>query len=130
MANSIEERSTADIMQTVVRDMGDMVRAEIRLARAEMTEKAKKAGVGAGLMGGAAVVGLLAGASLTAAAIAALALVLPVWASALIVCVLLACLGGALFAAGRSKFKAVQPVPQRTVQTLKDDVEWAKHQMR
>jgi len=128
MANhTVTERPASEIMQDVVRDVGEVVRGEVRLARAEMSEKVGKAGKAGGFFGVAAVCGLMATASLVGAAIAGLALMLPVWASALIVGVLLACIGGAAYAGGRSKLKAIDPVPEKTVQTIKDDVQWAKH---
>jgi hypothetical protein len=125
--HTIGERSAGEIMQDVVRDVGEVVRGEVRLARAEMSEKARQAGKAGGFFGGAAVCGLMAVAAMVAAAIAGLALVMPLWLAALIMGVLLACIAGAMFAGGRAKMKEIQPVPERTVQTIKDDVQWAKH---
>jgi hypothetical protein len=62
--------------------------------------------------------------------IAALALLLPLWAAAGIMGILLVCIAAAMYAGGRAKLKTVSPVPERTIQTLKDDVEWAKHPTR
>jgi len=127
MANhTTGERSTGEIMQDVVRDVGEVVRGEVRLARAELSEKAGKAGKAGGFFGGAAVCGLMATASLVAAGIAGMAMVMPLWLAALVMGVLLACIGGAMYAGGRAKLKAIDPVPERTVQTIKDDVQWAK----
>ena len=123
----IGERSAGEIMQDVVRDVGEVVRGEVRLARAEMSEKVSKAGKAGGFLGGAAVCGLMAVGSLVAAGIAGLAMIMPVWVAALIMGVLLACIGGAMYAGGRAKLKTIEPVPERTVQTIKDDVQWAKH---
>jgi len=127
MANMQGERSAGDIVQDVVRDVGDIVRGEIRLARAEISEKAGKAGKAGGLFGGAAVCGLFAGACLVTACIAALALAMPLWLAAALMFVLLACAGGAFYAGARSRLKQIDPVPERTVQTAKDTVQWAKH---
>jgi hypothetical protein len=128
MANhTIGERSAGEIMQDVVRDVGEVVRGEVRLAKAEMTETARNAGKAGGFFGGAAVAGLMAVASLVLAGIAGMALVMPLWLAALIMGVLLACIGGAAYAGGRAKLKEVHPVPEKTVQTIKDDVQWAKH---
>jgi hypothetical protein len=128
MANhTTGERSAGEIMQDVVRDVGDVVRGEVRLAKAEMAETARNAGKAGGMFGGAAVCGLMAVASLVLAGIMALALVMPLWAAALLMGVLLACIGGAMYAGGRAKMKEVHPVPEKTVQTIKDDVQWAKH---
>jgi hypothetical protein len=107
-----------------------VVRGEVRLAKAEFSEKAAKAGKAAGLFGGAAVCGLMGAAALVAAAIAALAMAVPLWVSAGIVGLVLLALAGLFYAGGRSKINNVTPVPERTVETLKDDVEWAKHPTR
>jgi len=77
--HTIGERSAGEIMQDVVRDVGEVVRGEVRLARAEMSEKARQAGKAGGFFGGAAVCGLMAVAAMVAAAIAGLALVMPLW---------------------------------------------------
>jgi hypothetical protein len=124
MANIEGQRSAGDIAHDVLTDVGDIVRGEIRLAQAEIREKAGKAG---GMMGAAALCGLLASACLVACCIAALALVMAVWLAALIVCVLLGGCAAALFALGRTRFKQIDPVPGRTVETAKDTLRWARH---
>jgi hypothetical protein len=121
------QRSAGEILQDVMRDVGDVVRGEVRLAKAEIGDKVSRAGKAAGMFGGAAICGLMAVASLVTAAIAGLALVMPVWLAAVIMGVLLACIGGAAYAGGRAKLKNVSPVPERTVDTIKDDIQWAKH---
>src|SRR4051794_41708345 len=116
MANhTIGERSTGEIMQDVVRDLGEVVRGEVRLAKAEVAETARNAGKAGVFMGGAAVCGLMGLAALVAAGIAGLALMMPLWAAALIVGVLLVCIGGAMYAGGRAKLKEVHAVPEKTV---------------
>jgi hypothetical protein len=124
---TVGQRSAGEILQNVVRDIGDVVRGEVRLARAEIGEKVSKAGKAGGLMGGAAVCGLLGAGALVAAAIAALALVMALWLAALLIGIVLTAGGAALFTTGRTKLKSIDPVPENTVQTLKDDVQWAKH---
>jgi nitrate/nitrite transporter NarK len=119
-----------EIVQDILRDVQEVIRAELRLARAEMTEKARSAGKAGGMFGGAAVAGLLAACCLVTACVAALALAMPVWAAALIMTVLLGAAAGMAYTAGRSKLKTVTPVPEQTVQTLKDDVEWAKNRTK
>src|SRR5689334_20587178 len=117
MANTHGERSTGEIAQDVLRDVGKIVHGEIRLARAELGEKARKAGSAAGLFGGAAVCGLLAAACFVTTCIAALALAMPLWLAALLMCLLLVCAGAAFYAGARSRQKQINPVPERTVQT-------------
>ncbi|MCP3138702.1 phage holin family protein [Pyxidicoccus xibeiensis] len=101
-----------------------LMRAEFTLARAELRSEAKKASAGAGLMAGGAVVLLLGAFTFVAFLVAALAELMPVWASALIVAVLLLAVGGAVAWAGLGRLKRVHG-PQRTIQTLKEDGQWA-----
>lgn len=125
-----DTRSLGEIVQDVLRDIQEVMRSELRLARTEMADKARQTGKAAGMLGGAAVVGLMALACLVVAAVAALALAMPVWLAALIVGLLLGIAGGVAYAAGRAKLRRVTPVPEQTVQTLKDDVEWARQRTK
>lgn len=114
-------------MQDVMRDVGEVVRGEVRLAKAELSEKAAKAGKAGGFLGVAALCGIMGFAALVTAGIAAMAMIMAVWLAALIMSVLLVCVGAAAYAGGKAKLKDVSLVPQRTVQTIKDDIQWAKH---
>jgi hypothetical protein len=121
------EQSTGDIVQNVMRDVGEVVRGEVRLVKAEFGEKASKAGKAGGFFGAAALCGIMGFACLTLAADAALALAMAVWAAALIVGFALLCFGAAAYFGGKAKMKNLSPVPEKTVQTIKDDIQWAKH---
>ena len=100
------------------------------LAKAEMGEKGKHAGVGIGLGAGVLVASMLALGTLTAFLVAAIAVALPVWAAALIVTVLWIVVGGLLALAARSQLRRARPlVPELTVKTVKEDVQWAKTQL-
>ncbi|MFP2925845.1 phage holin family protein [Pyxidicoccus sp. 3LG] len=101
-----------------------LVRAEITLARAELRAEAKKASAGAGMLAGGGVVLFLGAITFVAFLVAALAELMPVWASALIVAVLLLAAGGAVAWTGLGRLKRVHG-PQRTIQTLKEDGQWA-----
>jgi uncharacterized membrane protein YqjE len=125
--NNIGERSAGEIVQDVMRDVGEVVRGEVRLAGAELGEKARKAGKAGGIFGVAALCGLMGFASLVVTGIAALALVMPLWLAALLMGVFLTCIAAAAYAGGKAKMKDIDPVPERTVRTIKDDIEWAKH---
>jgi Flp pilus assembly protein TadB len=128
MANhTIGERSASEMVQDVVRDMGDVVRGEVRLAKAEISEKAAKAGKAGGYFGVAALCGVMGFACLVLAGVAGLALVMPIWLAALLMSVFLVCIAAAGYAGGKAKMKDINPVPERTVQTIKDDIQWAKH---
>jgi uncharacterized membrane protein YqjE len=114
------QRSLGEIMQDVARDMSAMVRSEFRLAKAELRESAQQAGKGAGMLGGAAVCGFFAAACLVVACIWLLMLAMPLGAAAALMALLLACGGAALYYAGRSRLRQVNPVPERTIETLKE----------
>lgn len=121
------DRSPGELVQDVLRDVGAIVHGEIRLAKAELGEKAQQAGRAGGYFGGAAVCGLLAGMCAAAACIAALAIAMPVWLAAVLMCLFLIMIAAAMYHGGREKLKTVDPVPQRTVQSLKENFQWAKH---
>jgi hypothetical protein len=125
---TLRERSTADLVKDLTRQTSALVRQEIQLAKTEMTEKATDAGVGGAAFAGAGVAALLALGALTAFLILALATAMPAWAAALVVTVLWAIVGGALAMFGRERIRDVGgPVPEKTVETLKEDIEWLKH---
>ena len=124
------ERSAAAILQDVVGDLQDIVHSEIRLVKAEAAEKTRQVSKGGAMFGAAAVAGLLGGMAMVAAIVAALALWLPVWGAALAVAVLLGVAALVLYISGRSKMASFTPVPEQTVETIKEDVEWVKHRTK
>jgi uncharacterized membrane protein YqjE len=127
----VSERGMGDLVKELSGQVSVLMHQEIELARTEATEKAKKAGLGAGMLGGAAVAALLMLGALTAFLILVLALVLPDWAAALIVTGVWAVVAGVLALLGREKVRQVgTPVPERTVETMKEDVEWLKDPTR
>ncbi len=97
------------------------------LARQEIAEKVKSAGVGAGMLSGSAITGLLTLGSLTALMILALSLVVAPWLAALIVTVLWAVVTAVLALSGKKKIQDAGPfIPEETIKNVKEDVEWAK----
>jgi membrane protein implicated in regulation of membrane protease activity len=107
------------------------VREELRLAQLEMTQKGKRAGIGAGMLGGGGVIALYGVAALLAGAILALTLVLPAWASALIVGGALLLVSAALAGLGRKRVQqAMPPVPQQTQASVEADVEEIKERVQ
>lgn len=127
--NELRERPIGDLLKQLSQETSTLVRQELELAKAEMTEKGKRAGTGAGILGGAGVAGLLALIALTLTLIYALDTGMPTWVAALIVTVLWAAAAGVLALTGKNKVQEATPaVPEQTVETVKEDVEWAKTQ--
>ena len=127
----LRERSIPELMKQLSEETSTLVRQEIDLAKAEVTEKAKRGGFGAGALGTAGLIGLYSLAALTACFIAALAVAVPVWAAALIVTGVYATVAGGLALVGRRQLSAAMPpTPEATVDTVKEDVRWAKTRWR
>jgi len=105
-----------------------LVRQEIKLAQAEVTQKGKLAGKGAGMLAGAAVTALLGLGALTALLIIALDSFLPLWLAALIVTLLWFAVAAVLGLAGKNALQAATPPVPQTVETVKEDIQWAKTQ--
>ena len=121
----VGEPSAADLVRQLSEQTSRLVRQEVELAKAELTVKGKRAGVGAGMFGGAGVSALYAIGALTAAAIAALALAMATWLAALIIAVVWAAIAGVMALTGRSKVQqAMPPVPRDSVDSVKEDVQW------
>jgi hypothetical protein len=126
----LREQSMGELFKALSDDLSTLVRQELRLAQAEMTEKGKRAGIGAGMFGGAGIVGLLALGTLTACFVGALAEAMDVWLAALIVTAVYAAVAGVLALTGRHRIaEATPPVPEQTAESVKEDVQWAKTQL-
>jgi uncharacterized membrane protein YqjE len=122
------DKGLGELVKDLASQTSTLVRQEIKLAQAEVTEKGKIAGKGAGMLAGAAVVALLGLGALTAFLIIVLDSFLPLWAAALIVTVLWLAIAAVLGMAGKNAIqKATPPAPQ-TVETVKEDIQWAKTQ--
>ena len=124
----LRERSVGELLKQLSQETATLVRKEVELAKAEVSEKGKKAGLGAGMFGGAGVAGLLALGALTACLIALLATAMEVWIAALIVTVLWSVVAGVLALLGRNKVQEATPPIEQTVDSIKEDVQWAKTQ--
>jgi len=126
----LREESMGALFAQLSDDLSTLMRQELRLAQAEMAEKGKKAGVGIGMFGGAGIVTFLALQAVTACLIALLATAMDVWVAALIITVIYAAGAGVLALTGKKQVsEATPPVPEQTVDTLKEDVQWAKTQL-
>jgi Putative Actinobacterial Holin-X, holin superfamily III len=127
----LREQSLADLFERLSSDTSTLIRQELALARAELTEKGREAGKGAGFLGGAGLVGLLAAGALTACFVLLLDLAMEAWLAALIVAVVYGAIAAVLGLRGRDRVQAATPpVPEQTVETVKEDVEWAKTRTR
>jgi Flp pilus assembly protein TadB len=125
-ATPTESASTGELITQLTAQTSRLVRDEIRLAQKEFQESAKHAGIGAGLFSVAGVLAVFGVATLIAAAVAALALALPVWAAALIVGAVLLAAGGIAALVGKKQVQEASPVPQQTVANVKDDIQEVK----
>ncbi|MEU7445496.1 hypothetical protein EES47_16740 [Streptomyces sp. ADI98-12] len=125
------QQSVGDLVKQASEQIAELTRQELRLARAEMAEKGRRAGLGGGLFGAAGIIGFLALAALAATAIAALSLVWPLWCAALVVALVLGALAGLLAALGKKQLgRAAPPVPEEAVDNVKADVAQIKEGTR
>jgi Flp pilus assembly protein TadB len=128
---SIESKQAADasigeLMSQLTSQVSRLIRDEMRLAEKEFQESAKHAGIGAGLFSVAGLLAFFGAANVIAAAVAALSLVLPVWAAALIIGAVLFIAAGVAALAGRGQAREVTPAAPRTVETVKADIQEIK----
>jgi uncharacterized membrane protein YqjE len=129
--NELRDRPTGELLRDLSDHTTTLVKQEMELAKAELQEKGKQAGLGAGMFGGAGLFGLGAFAALTACLIAALDQVMEIWLAALVVAVAYAVIAVVLAMTGKQRVKqAVPPVPEQAKDSVKEDMEWAKTQAR
>jgi membrane protein len=122
-----DERPVAELLRELSEQTSTLVHQELELAKLEMVQKGKRAGVGAGMFGGASLVGLYAVGALTAAIVLLLATAMAGWLAALVVAAVYGLVAGGLAVAGRSQVqKATPPVPEQASESVKEDVQWAK----
>ena len=127
--NELRERPLGEVAKDLTSDLSLLVRQEIELAKAEMTQKGRTAAPGLGMFGGASIVALCAAGALTASLVLVFSLFLPEWAAALIIGAALAATAYLLVRQGKERVAdAGKPIPEQTIETVKEDVEWAKTQ--
>ncbi len=128
---TLSDRPIADLLKQLSDQTAMLVRQELELARTELTVKGKRAGLGAGMFGGAGLFGFYAVGALTACVILALSTAMDGWLAALIVTVIYAAIAGVLALSGKSKVQeAVPPLPEQTVESVKEDVQWTKQRAK
>jgi uncharacterized membrane protein YqjE len=130
-AQDLHEKPVGELLKQLSEQTSTLVSKELELAKAELAEKGKKAGLGAGMFGAAGLFGLFAFGALTAALIAALGTAVDLWLAALIVAVVYAAVAGVLALRARSEVQAATPpMPEQAIESTKEDVEWAKEQAK
>ncbi|HEX8868441.1 MAG TPA: phage holin family protein [Lentzea sp.] len=122
-----ERESLGDLVGELAQDLSRLMRQELELAKAEIREEAKKAGKATGMLAGAGFAGYMTAVLLSLAAVFALGAVMALGWAALIVAAVWGITGFALYSTGRTRLREVAPKPERTVESLKEDVEWARH---
>jgi uncharacterized membrane protein YqjE len=130
-ARPVTDQSTSELVQRASEQITRLVRDEIALAKAELTEKGKHAGIGVGLFGGGGVLALYGVGALIATLIIVFDLFLPLWLAALIITVVLFAIAGILALLGKKQVtKATPPEPEATVASVKADVDEVKHAVK
>jgi uncharacterized membrane protein YqjE len=136
MATDQEQRrqpdaSVGELISRMAEQTSTLLRQELELAKVELSEKGKEAGVGVGMFGAAGVVALFAGGALVAAAIIGLGTAVAPWLSAVIVAVVLAAIAGVLALVGRGHVRhAGSPTPAETVETVREDVRFIRQRAK
>jgi uncharacterized membrane protein YqjE len=126
--DELRDRPVGELLKQLSNETTTLVRQELELAKAEVREKAEKAGPGFGMWGAAGVTAMVAFGSLTAFLILALDGAMPNWLAALIVGLIYAAIAGFLYLRGKRRVQeAGPPVPEQTIETVKEDLQWAKH---
>jgi len=121
------QESVPELVKDLSRDISDLVRQEIELARTEMMEKGKQAGIGVGMVGGAALTAAAALGGSMATMIIVLDLWMPLWLAALITTVLYGAVAAVLALRGRDELKQTgAPIPEKAKESIKEDIQWAK----
>lgn len=124
------ERSTSEVVKDILADGQELIRSEVRLARAEVRSEVSKA-VSAGVMlAGGAAVGLFGLGFILWSLVYALDGIMPQWLAALLVGIALAIVAAILVSTGKSRMKDVSPTPEKTIESVKENVEWMKNQTK
>ena len=130
-ARPVTDQSTSELVQRASEQITRLVRDEIALAKAELTEKGKHAGIGVGLFGGGGVLAMYGVGALIATLIIVFDMFLPLWLAALIITVVLFAIAGILALLGKKQVtKATPPEPAEAVASVKADVDEVKHAVK
>jgi hypothetical protein len=130
-AEELREQPIGDLLRQLSQQTATLVRQELELARAEMQQKGRRAKPGLELLGAGGVLALAAVGAFTATLIMLLAEWMDGWLAGLIVTIVMAVAAALLAVQGKEKVaEATPPIPEQTVETVKEDVQWAKSQIR
>jgi hypothetical protein len=122
-----DDRPLPELMRDLSQQSTELIRQEIELAKAELRQKGKAAGVGAGMFGAAGLIALFGVGALTACLVLALATVMDAWLAALIVAVVYLAAAGVAALVGKGKVQeATPPAPEQAIASTKEDVQWTK----
>jgi uncharacterized membrane protein YqjE len=130
MATPQTQRSVPQVLQDIVGNLQEIIRSELRLAKTEIKEEAVKAAKPAATFGVGLVLGFYGMGFLLLAAVYGLSAVIAGWLAALLVGAFLAVVAIALMSSGGKRLKQLNPTPEKTVQSLEENVKWAKHQIK
>ncbi|WP_308294902.1 phage holin family protein [Streptomyces sp. JJ66] len=123
---SPEEPSVGQLLSEVLSDVQKLFRQEVELAKTEVREEAAKAGKAGGLLGGAGFAGVMVALFVSLTVMFALGNIMDLSLAALLVTVVWGAVGAVLFTRGRAQWREVSPKPEQTVETLKEDAQWAR----
>lgn len=126
--NGNGQRSLPELVGDMTQDLSTLLRKEVELAREEIKVEARKAARAGGGFGAAAYAAVLAGVALVLTLGFLLDEVMPTWVAFLIVTLLLAAGAAVAFLAGKQQLQAIEPVPEQTIETLKEDKQWLSEQ--
>jgi Flp pilus assembly protein TadB len=124
------DRSVADLLKGIVENVQELIRSEVKLARAEIREEASKAGAAGRSFGLAAILGLYAGGFVLFTIYLVLSLFLASWMAAFAVAVVIGIVAAVMYSSGMKLWKQVSAKPEKTIESVKENVAWLKNQTR
>jgi len=124
------ERPLKDVVQGIIGNVQDIIRSEVRLAKAELADQAAKARSALTVTGVGALAGVYSVALLLVTSVLALATAMPAWMAALIVAVVTGIGAAILTSIGLRRLRTVHPTPEKAIHSVKENVRWAKEQIR
>ena len=122
-----QDRAISDVLQDILRSLQEIVRSEVRLAKAEVRDEARQAAASAAWLAAGAIGALSAWAFLLWTITFALSTRMSMWAATLVVALVLAGAASVLIVGGLRRAKRIHPIPERTIASIKENVEWMRH---